>query len=56
VDATINKRRESHLVALNLDMLARYGLYVSLPESIEHISDNNPMHIVDEHDGDMFIP
>jgi len=35
VDATINKKREHHLVALNLARLSEYSLHVSTPETVD---------------------
>lgn len=35
VEKTINSRREAHLLLLNLDRLAQYGLYASIPENLE---------------------
>ncbi|MCW8924096.1 MAG: toprim domain-containing protein [Gammaproteobacteria bacterium] len=45
IDITINKHRESHLIALDLEQLNKYGLHVSMPEDLEHLSDG-PLHSV----------
>jgi hypothetical protein len=53
VDITINNKRECHLIALDLEKLADYGIYVSRPDNIQTYNDstlhavpvsNNPTH------------
>lgn len=43
IDVTVNRHRESHMIALDLEKLNNYGLHISMPEDIDHIGDEMPL-------------